>query len=205
MKTSARSFRLHHRAAGVRHREPRRRPEGRRRAQDPAHGHPAQRLDPRGGDGVGRGAVHGGLQQPGDVRPARGQEQPRHRSCPTWPPAGRGRDDDTKLRLHLREGVKWHDGKPFTAKDVACTFDLLLDGRARASSGAIRARRGGPTSRRSPPTATPRSRSISRRRSPRCWRCSPRATRRSIPATCRPTRCGASRSAPARSSSSSSR
>jgi hypothetical protein len=27
--------------------------------------------------------------------------------------------------LPLREGVTWHDGKPFTATDVACTFDLL--------------------------------------------------------------------------------
>jgi peptide/nickel transport system substrate-binding protein len=26
----------------------------------------------------------------------------------------------------LREGVKWQDGKPFTAKDVVCTWDLLL-------------------------------------------------------------------------------
>jgi len=25
----------------------------------------------------------------------------------------------------LREGVRWHDGKPFTAKDVQCTWDLL--------------------------------------------------------------------------------
>jgi len=25
----------------------------------------------------------------------------------------------------LREGVKWHDDKPFTAKDVKCTWDLL--------------------------------------------------------------------------------
>ena len=31
-----------------------------------------------------------------------------------------------KLVFKLRESVKWHDGKPFTAKDVACTFDLLL-------------------------------------------------------------------------------
>ena len=23
------------------------------------------------------------------------------------------------------QGVKWHDGKPFTAKDVKCTLDLL--------------------------------------------------------------------------------
>ena len=27
--------------------------------------------------------------------------------------------------MPLRQGVKWHDGKPFTAADVKCTFDLL--------------------------------------------------------------------------------
>ena len=26
----------------------------------------------------------------------------------------------------MRQGVKWHDGKPFTAADVKCTWDLLL-------------------------------------------------------------------------------
>jgi peptide/nickel transport system substrate-binding protein len=31
----------------------------------------------------------------------------------------------TKLTFTLREGVKWHDGKPFTAKDVVCTLDKL--------------------------------------------------------------------------------
>jgi peptide/nickel transport system substrate-binding protein len=25
----------------------------------------------------------------------------------------------------LRAGVRWHDGKPFTARDVKCTWDLL--------------------------------------------------------------------------------
>lgn len=34
--------------------------------------------------------------------------------------------DHTKLTFKLREGVKWHDGKPFTAKDVQCTFDMLM-------------------------------------------------------------------------------
>src|SRR6202163_4120829 len=34
-------------------------------------------------------------------------------------------EDGTALALKLREGVKWHDGKPFTAADVKCTFDLL--------------------------------------------------------------------------------
>jgi len=34
-------------------------------------------------------------------------------------------EEGTELTLPLREGVTWHDGKPFTARDVACTFDLL--------------------------------------------------------------------------------
>src|SRR5436309_8224196 len=31
----------------------------------------------------------------------------------------------TGLTFKLRPGVKWHDGKPFTARDVKCTWDLL--------------------------------------------------------------------------------
>ena len=34
-------------------------------------------------------------------------------------------EDGTELTLPLREGVKWHDGRPFTASDVKCTWDLL--------------------------------------------------------------------------------
>ncbi len=34
-------------------------------------------------------------------------------------------EDGTELTLPLRHGVKWHDGKPFTAADVRCTWDLL--------------------------------------------------------------------------------
>ena len=33
--------------------------------------------------------------------------------------------DKTALTFKLREGVKWHDGQPFTAKDVKCTWDML--------------------------------------------------------------------------------
>jgi ABC-type transport system substrate-binding protein len=32
----------------------------------------------------------------------------------------------TKLTFKLHEGVKWHDGRPFTAKDVQCTWNRLL-------------------------------------------------------------------------------
>src|SRR5215831_15498531 len=34
-------------------------------------------------------------------------------------------EDGTELTFPLRHGVRWHDGKPFTAQDVQCTFDLL--------------------------------------------------------------------------------
>src|SRR6201984_2430570 len=34
-------------------------------------------------------------------------------------------EDGTELTLPLREGVTWHDGRRFTAKDVQCTFDML--------------------------------------------------------------------------------
>jgi peptide/nickel transport system substrate-binding protein len=35
-------------------------------------------------------------------------------------------EDGTELTFRMREGVRWHDGQPFTAKDVQCTWDLLL-------------------------------------------------------------------------------
>ncbi|MEZ0303302.1 MAG: ABC transporter substrate-binding protein [Hyphomicrobiaceae bacterium] len=37
-----------------------------------------------------------------------------------WDQAG------TNLTFKLRSGVKWHDGKPFGARDVKCTWDLLM-------------------------------------------------------------------------------
>lgn len=35
-------------------------------------------------------------------------------------------DDGTKLTFKLRDGVNWHDGKPFTSADVKCTWDMVL-------------------------------------------------------------------------------
>ena len=35
-------------------------------------------------------------------------------------------EDGKTLTFALREGVNWHDGKPFTSADVKCTFDLLM-------------------------------------------------------------------------------
>src|SRR6516225_11861176 len=35
-------------------------------------------------------------------------------------------EDGKELTFPLRQGVKWHDGNPFTANDVKCTWDLLM-------------------------------------------------------------------------------
>src|SRR5919201_4913789 len=34
-------------------------------------------------------------------------------------------EDGKSLTFKLRQGVKWHDGKPFTAADVKCTWELI--------------------------------------------------------------------------------
>src|SRR5499427_9346120 len=34
-------------------------------------------------------------------------------------------EDRTALTFRLRQGVKWHDGRPFTSADVKCTWDRL--------------------------------------------------------------------------------
>jgi peptide/nickel transport system substrate-binding protein len=36
-------------------------------------------------------------------------------------------EDGKELTLRLRDEVKWHDGQPFTAADIKCTFDLLTN------------------------------------------------------------------------------
>ncbi len=35
--------------------------------------------------------------------------------------------DGKALTFKLQENVKWHDGRPFTSRDVICTFELLTD------------------------------------------------------------------------------
>src|SRR6201997_3072498 len=35
-------------------------------------------------------------------------------------------EDGKELTFKLHQGVKWHDGRPFTAADVKCTFDMLM-------------------------------------------------------------------------------
>src|SRR5438067_11766122 len=44
---------------------------------------------------------------------------------PDWATSWSWSEDGTELTFPLRQGDKWHDGKPFTARDVKCTWDLL--------------------------------------------------------------------------------
>jgi len=44
---------------------------------------------------------------------------------PDLAPSWAWNEEGTELTMTLRQGIKWHDGKPFTAADVRCTFALL--------------------------------------------------------------------------------
>ena len=92
---------------------------------------PGQHVDPRGGDARGRAADDGRLQQPRHVRPARRRKTASTSIVPDLATSWAWSEDGKELTFPLRQGVKWHDGKPFTAADVKCTWDLLLGRAAR--------------------------------------------------------------------------
>ena len=39
--------------------------------------------------------------------------------------------------FHLHRGVKFHDGRPLTSRDVKWTFDSLLQGKIRSTKAAV--------------------------------------------------------------------
>ena len=112
-------------------------------------------------------------------------------------------DDGTELTFPLHEDATWHDGKPFTAKDVQCTWDLLTG----KSSEKLRINPRKAWYRnldRVTANGDYEASSTSSDRNRRFSCCSPAGSRRSIPVTYRRRRCGSIRSAPVRSNSSSS-
>ena len=36
-------------------------------------------------------------------------------------------DDNLTWTFNLQEGVKWHDGEPFTSADVKFTYELMMN------------------------------------------------------------------------------
>ena len=59
---------------------------------------------------------HDPMARPESIRPDLATEW-------SWSP------DNTVLTMKLRQGVKWHDGKPFTSADVQCTWEMILEKR----------------------------------------------------------------------------
>jgi peptide/nickel transport system substrate-binding protein len=47
----------------------------------------------------------------------------------TWTAA----DEGKRYTFYLRQGVKWHDGQPFTGEDVVFTFDRVMDEKVSAA------------------------------------------------------------------------
>ena len=101
-------------ACVVRHRRGIRSKSG-RHSQNLPFRQPGEHVAPRGVDGCGDAADDGGLQQSRHVRPARARRTACNRSSRIWPPSWSWNEEGTELTFPLRQGVKWHDGKPFTA------------------------------------------------------------------------------------------
>jgi Bacterial extracellular solute-binding proteins, family 5 Middle len=85
---------------------------------------PGQHVDARGVNARRQPADDGGVQQSGHVRPQVAQNSPQS-IVPDLATGWSWNEEGTELTLPLRRGVKWHDGRPFTANDVRCTWDLL--------------------------------------------------------------------------------
>jgi peptide/nickel transport system substrate-binding protein len=86
---------------------------------------PSEHVDARGGDDLDRRANDGGLQH-FVVFDQHVPQNSLQSILPDLATAWSWNEGGTELTFRLREGVRWHDGQPFTAKDVQCTWDLLL-------------------------------------------------------------------------------
>lgn len=60
------------------------------------------------------------------------RDHPRYRPIPALATSWEVSEDRLVYTFHLRDGVRWHDGRPFTSRDVKFTFDRILDPDVRA-------------------------------------------------------------------------
>ncbi len=60
-------------------------------------------------------------------------DDPRYRIVPALAERWEISEDKLTYTFFLRRGVKWHDGQPFTAKDVIATFDKIQDETTKAA------------------------------------------------------------------------
>ncbi len=59
-------------------------------------------------------------------------DDPDYRYMPVLAKSWEVNEDATEFTFHLRREVKWHDGEPFTSRDVIATFDKVMDPSTRA-------------------------------------------------------------------------
>ena len=59
-------------------------------------------------------------------------DHPRYRIVPELAERWKIASDERTYTFHLRHGVRWHDGRPFTARDVIATFDKVQDEQTKA-------------------------------------------------------------------------
>jgi peptide/nickel transport system substrate-binding protein len=59
-------------------------------------------------------------------------DHPRYRVVPELAERWEVSADSRTYRFFLRRGVSWHDGRPFTSKDVLATFDKVQDPKTKA-------------------------------------------------------------------------
>src|SRR5262245_62671394 len=86
---------------------------------------PGEHVDSRGSDDLCPAADDGRVQQSRVVRHQHVKQNTLDSIVPDLATGWSWNEDGTELTFPLRQGVRWHDGKPFTAQDVKCTWDLL--------------------------------------------------------------------------------
>ena len=99
--------------------------EIRRHPADVSPRKPAQHVDPRGGDLFGQRLLDADLLSNLVIYDQHKAQNSVETIVPELATSWQWSDDGKALTFKLREGVKWHDGKPFTSADVKCTFDML--------------------------------------------------------------------------------
>ena len=76
---------------------------------------------------IGHVAGHAVLQNLVIFDPLKPRETHGHHRRRSWPSAGRGRTTIATWSSSCASDVKWHDGQPFTSKDVKYTFDMVRE------------------------------------------------------------------------------
>src|SRR5829696_875465 len=92
---------------------------------DPGHFNPA--ITTSGATHTGSELIYNGLVELDD------NLEPQPELAESWDVE----NDGALYRFHLRDGVKWHDGQPFSSADIKFTFDELLPQHSRTKASVL--------------------------------------------------------------------